>query len=159
MRSKRFSIWMAGLLGFVVLLGATAHAQECAVGEVGPFSLAGKDEVEVCGNNLYGDREIRVGIATFDALSAREPLDLQFVNLEPREGFCLSPRLGAGRQKPWRKAVRKVIVQASAAIDAGQASPFPIVLSVQRSGNDGTVDAVDYAIWRDNLGSPPTDGV
>ena len=146
MRRKRIWVWTAGLLGMAVqLLPVTAHAQACAVAEVGPFSLTAKQEVRVCGNNLYGNGDIKVGIATFDALDAREPLDLRFVTLKPREGFCLSPRLGAQRQASG-KSVREVIVQAGAAIDVGQVSPFPIVLSVQRD-----TDAADYVVWRDTL--------
>ena len=62
MRAKLSFIWTA-LLGFFVLLSTVpARAQECAVGEVGPFSLIAAQDVRVCATNLYGIREMRVAL-------------------------------------------------------------------------------------------------
>ena|SRR5687768_7164125 len=151
MRRVPILLLLAGVLG---LLSVSADAQECSVAEVGPFSLAATQQVIVCGTNLYGNGDIKVGIATFNALDAREPLDLRFVSLRPREGFCLSPRLSSQAAGSADSALtRMLIVQAGAAIGTTPDTAFPIVLSVQRdlglkSSNSSRVDAADYVVWR-----------
>lgn len=123
-------------------------AQQCAVGVVGPFSLSAKQDIKVCGNNFLGTVAVSVGVATFDALDARVPLDLRFVRLAPREGACLLVSRGATRTK----AARDVLVQTGVVLEADAVPPE---LSVQRVAGDGDVDAADYVVWRRDVGDGP----
>jgi len=140
------------LHGSVIIVLATAllalstgpvAAQQCAVGVVGPFSLSARQDIKVCGNNFLGTVAVSVGVAAFDALDARVPLDLRFVRLAPQEGACLLLSRAGARDK----VARDVLVQTGVVLEDGAVPPE---LSVQRvaGDSDGRVDAADYVVWR-----------
>src|SRR5262245_2679951 len=98
MEQLRQLLWvLAGVAG-ILLLGHSGplQAQECNTTTTGPLTLASRQVVTVCATNLGAPRTVRLGVAFYDALDAREPLQINYLSLAQKTGACASFR--AARQ-------------------------------------------------------------
>ena len=121
-----------------------ASAQECMVGTIGPLTLTARDALTLCVTNLDARGSRRVGIAFYDAFSAREPLRLEYADLA----------LGAGNCKTFRPTREsRTIVARAGFIRAVDDPAQPIALAAQIS-RAGDVDGRDFLVWQRG-GDPP----
>jgi hypothetical protein len=145
-RSARLSLAVIALSTLALTAGNPASAQECMVGTFGPLTLAARETVTLCVTNLDAPASRRVGFAFYDAFSAREPLQLEYADLAPGAGTCITFR-------PSRDHAPTIVARAGfirAADDPAQ----PLALSAKVSAR-GDVDGRDFLVWQRGGDPPP----
>ena len=94
MRAKHaFKLMGVVMVAFLALAFSANAERQCAVAVFNPTTLHQNQTVKFCGNNFRGPDDLTVGIATYLTQDATEPIDLQFINLKSRKGFCMFPKL------------------------------------------------------------------
>jgi hypothetical protein len=149
MNKKNFINFFGTILIVFIALTANAAAEtQCVVSTAGPYSLVGHGpNVKICANNFWGNDTIKVGIASYSTFHANEPVDLQFIELDPRKGTCVYPDLKkigdfdrdqfeyedlseTFQKRKRHKKIREVIFTIGFLTD--NEDPAPLVLTVQR---------------------------
>jgi hypothetical protein len=107
------------------------------------MTLTSRQTLAVCVTNLGAPRKERLGVAFYNAFDAREPLQLDYLDLDQKAGTCTSFRTTGQHAR---------IIAEAGYVGVTEDPERPIAVSAEVFQTDfarsGDVDGRDFLVWQ-----------